>query len=99
MAILKNDDIQLLCKAENALDMCFTLLRRESIPFVVNDLDTGEEVAEVFTREDYWRLVNFIEGAFEDKVKLNKKVAQYHKDNPEKHRKYNREWARKKQGK
>lgn len=30
-----------------------------------------------------------------EKMKQSDKVAQYHKDNAEKHREYNREWARK----
>ena len=37
-----------------------------------------------------------IERAVKDKQVASDKVAQYHKDNAEKHREYNREWARKK---
>ena len=36
-----------------------------------------------------------IERAIKDKQTASDKVAQYHKDNAEKHREYNREWARK----
>lgn len=36
-----------------------------------------------------------IERAMKDKQAASDKVAQYHKDNAEKHREYNREWARK----
>jgi hypothetical protein len=36
-----------------------------------------------------------IEKAMKDKQAASDKVAQYHKDNAEKHREYNREWARK----
>lgn len=99
MPVLKRKDLNLLCKAENALDMAFAYLGRNHICYVVQDYDTGEEATETFTRENYWELVSLIEDLLQDKERANRKVAQYHKDHPEKHREYNREWAKNKKAK
>lgn len=99
MPVLKRKDLNLLCKAENALDQAFAYLGRNHICYVVQDYDTGEEVTETFSRENYWELVSLIEDLLQDKERANRKVAQYHKDHPEKHREYNREWAKNKKAK
>lgn len=77
MPVMKKEQINLLCKAENALDMCFALLSRQSIPYVVNDFDTGEEAVELFTRDDYWELVALIEDLMQEKSRATKRAKEY----------------------
>ena len=93
--ILKNKDINLLIKMENLIGINEKRLfgRNKDKKCIVNWYDGTRTIV---TREDFADFMALIERAIQDKKDASKKVAQYHKDNAEKHREYNREWARKK---
>lgn len=93
--VLKNEDINLLIKMENLIGMNEKKLfgRNKDKKYIINWYDGTQTI---ITREDFADFMALIERAIQDKKVVSKKVAQYHKDNAEKHREYNREWARKK---
>jgi hypothetical protein len=99
MPVLKKKDINLLCKAENAIKQAFIKLDTDCIDFMVTDFEANAYVPDTFTRDDYWELVALIESLMTDRAENRKRVLQYHKDHPEKHREYNRKWARNKKAK
>lgn len=92
--VLKNEDINLLIKMENLIGMNEKRLfgRNKDKKCVVNWYDGTQTI---ITIEDFADFMALIERAMKDKQAASDKVAQYHKDNAEKHREYNREWARK----
>lgn len=55
--------------------------------------ETGITIAEI--QKNIKNLNHILTHYSIEKMKQSDKVAQYHKDNAEKHREYNREWARK----
>ena len=93
--VLKNEDINILIKMENLIGMNEKQLFGEdkSKECVVNWYDNTQTT---ITAEDFADFMALIERAVKDKQTASDKVAQYHKNNAEKHREYNREWARKK---
>ncbi len=93
--ILKNEDISLLIKMENLIGVNEKRLfgRNKNKKCIVNWYDKTQTI---ITIEDFADFMALIQRAIEDKQKASDKVAQYHKDNPEKHREYNREWSRRK---
>lgn len=94
--MLKNEDINLLIKMENLIGINEKKIfgRNKNKKCIVNWYD-GTQI--IITIQDFADFMALIERALQDKKIASKKVAQYHKDNAEKHREYNREWARKKQ--
>ena len=93
--VLKNEDINILIKMENLIGMNEKQLFGEdkSKEYLVNWYHNTQTT---ITAEDFADSMTLIERAIKDKQTASDKVAQYHKDNAEKHREYNREWARKK---
>jgi len=93
--ILKNKDINLLIKMENLIGINEKKIfgRNKNKKCVVDWYDGTQAI---ITIQDFTDFMALIERALQDKKTASKKVAQYHKDNAEKHREYNREWARKK---
>lgn len=97
--MLKNKDIELLIKVEHLIGDNLDRLLGE-----VGQWDGRKGLGEfykddptwTFDRDDFKDLYDLIEREFEEKRKASAKANEYHKRNPEKHRKYNREWARKK---
>lgn len=97
--MLKNKDINLLIRVEHLIgDNLDKLLGetgqwdgREGLSDFYKDDPTW-----TFSRDDFNDFYNLIEREIEEKRKVSAKANEYHKRNPEKHRKYNREWARKK---
>ena len=92
--VLKNEDINLLIKMENLIGMNEKRLfgKNKDKKCTVNWYDN---TTTTINFDDFISFMNLIERALQDKQKASDKVAQYHKDNAEKHREYNREWARK----
>ena len=92
--VLKNEDINLLIKMENLIGMNEKRLfgKNKDKKCTVNWYDN---TTTTINFDDFISFMNLIERAMKDKQKASDKVAQYHKDNAEKHREYNREWARK----
>lgn len=92
--VLKNEDINLLIKMENLIGMNEKRLfgKNKDKKCIVNWYDN---TTTTINFDDFISFMNLIERAMKDKQKASDKVAQYHKDNAEKHREYNREWARK----
>lgn len=93
--MLKNKDINLLIKMENLIGINEKKIfgRNKNKECIVDWYDGTQTIV---TREDFADFMALIERAIQDKKDASKKVAQYHKDNAERHREYNREWARKK---
>lgn len=92
--MLKNEDINLLIKMENLIGINEKKIfgRNKNKECIVDWYDGTQTI---ITIEDFANFMELIERALQDKRNASKKVAQYHKDNAEKHREYNREWARK----
>ena len=92
--MLKNEDINLLIKMENLIGINEKKIfgRNKNKECIVDWYDGTQTI---ITIEDFADFMELIERALQDKRNASKKVAQYHKDNAEKHREYNREWARK----
>jgi hypothetical protein len=92
--VLKNEDINLLIKMENLIGMNEKRLfgKNKDKKCTVNWYDNATTTIDF---DDFISFMDLIERALQDKQKASDKVAQYHKDNAEKHREYNREWARK----
>ena len=92
--VLKNEDINLLIKMENLIGMNEKRLfgKNKDKKCTVNWYDNTTTTIDF---NDFISFMNLIERALQDKQKASDKVAQSHKDNAEKHREYNREWARK----
>ena len=92
--VLKNEDINLLIKMENLIGMNEKRLfgKNKDKKCTVNWYDN---TTTTINFDDFISFMNLIERAMKDKQKASDKVAQYHKDNAEKHGEYNREWARK----
>lgn len=91
---LTNKDINTMIKIENLIGMNERKLfgRNKDKKCIVNWYDGTQTT---ITAEDFADFMALIERAIKDKQVASNKVAQYHKDNAEKHREYNREWARK----
>ena len=92
--MLKNEDINLLIKMENLIGINEKKIfgRNKNKECIVDWYDGTQTI---ITIEDFADFMELIERAMKDKQAASDKVAQYHKDNAEKHREYNREWARK----
>lgn len=92
--MLKNEDINLLIKMENLIGINEKKIfgRNKNKECIVDWYDGTQTI---ITIEDFADFMALIERAMKDKQAASDKVAQYHKDNAEKHREYNREWARK----
>lgn len=92
--ILKNEDINLLIKMENLIGTNEKKLfgRNKNKKCKIKWYDNTETTIDF---DDFVSFINLVERALQDKQKASDKVAQHHKDNAEKHRAYNREWARK----
>lgn len=97
--MLKNKDIDLLIRVEHLIgDNLEKLLGeagvwdgREGLSDFYKDDPTW-----TFSRDDFNDLYNLIEREIKEKHKASTKANDYHKRNPDRHREYNREWARKK---
>ena len=92
--MLKNEDINLLIKMENLIGINEKKIfgRNKNKECIVDWYDGTQTI---ITIEDFADFMALIERAMKDKQAASDKVAQYHKDNAEKHREYNREWERK----
>lgn len=97
--MLKNKDISLLIKVEHLIgDNLEELLGRNG------EWDGRKGLSDLykddptwtFDRDDFDDFYNLIEREIEEKRKVSARVSEYHRRNPEKHRRYNREYARKK---
>lgn len=90
---LRNDDIQTLIKIEHLLweegEKIFGKDHTKAISYnFQGDIDK-------ITYDDFIDYYNFIDRMLQEKQRANQRVAEYHKLHPEKHRTYNREWAKK----
>lgn len=88
--MLKNENLK---QINNTITLLTTiklyLLENDPTDFInktgIDLIDIQHNIKDLITIHTHYTL---------EKMKQSDKVAQYHKDNAEKHRKYNREWAR-----
>ena len=92
--VLKNEDINILIKMENLIGVNEKkLFGRHKNKKCISHWYDGTNI--IISFDDFLNFMDLIERALQDKQKASDKVAQHHKDNANKHREYNREWARK----
>lgn len=87
---LKNEDIHLLIKMENVIGM-----NEKTIFGKKKDKSIWIDGMEI-TFDDFVSYINLIDRILQNKKKLSDKSNAYNKAHPEKHRKYNREYERRK---
>ena len=87
---MKNEDIHLMIKMENVIGMNLdTIFGKKHTKTVTVD---GLEI----TYYDFIDYINLIDRILNNKKKLSDKANAYNKAHPEKHRKYNRDYERRK---
>lgn len=90
---LRNEDIHLMIKMENVIGMNNKHIFGEDGTKVV--YVDGLEI----TYHDFIAYINLIDRILENKKKLSARANAYNKAHPEKHRKYNKEYERRKRNK
>ena len=97
--MLTNEDLKLLIRIEHFIGCNIDRLLGETGVWDgskdLNEFYKGDDTW-TFSRDNFEELYNLIERIKLAKKQASDKVNEYHKRNPEKHREYNREWARKK---